>query len=72
MVMECLHHPQVIWDQDLTDLLQMIWVECILIWMMQAHTMDQDLMDLKDLLREQTWTVMEWLRLRHLMIRQMM
>jgi hypothetical protein len=62
---------QGIWDQDQTDhwdLHLMIWVECILIWMMQVHIMDQDLKDLKDLLRERIWTVMEWLLHLHLMI----
>ena len=63
-------HLRVIWDQ--VDLHQMVWVTCILIWMMQVHTMDQDPTDLKDLLREQIWTVMEWLRLHHLMIHPMM
>jgi hypothetical protein len=64
-------HLQGIWDQDQTDQWPphlMIWVECILIWMMQVHIMDQDLKDLKDLLREQIWTVMEWLLHLHLMI----
>ena len=46
----------------------MIWVECILTWMMQVHIMDQDLKDLKDLLQERIWTVMEWLLHLHLMI----
>jgi hypothetical protein len=53
---------------DQWDLLLMIWVECILTWMMQVHIMDQDLKDLKDLLQERIWTVMEWLLHLHLMI----
>ena len=61
---------QEIWDQ--VDLHQMVWVTCILIWMMQVHTMDQDPTDLKDLLRERIWMVMEWLRLHHPMIHPMM
>ena len=67
--------PQEIWDQDQMDqwdLHLMIWVECILIWTMQVHIMDQDLKDLKDLLRERIWTVMEWLPHRHQMIQLMM
>ena len=53
---------------DQWDLHQMIWVECILIWMMQVRIMDQDLKDQMDLLQELIWTVMEWLLHRHLMI----
>ena len=71
MVTECLHHLQVIWDQDQMDqwdLHQMIWVECILTWMTLVHIINQDQTDLKDLLRELTWMATEWLRLHHLMI----
>ena len=62
---------QEIWDQDLMDLPQMVWVICIHIWMMQELTMDQ-LMDQWDLLLMQTWTVMEWLHHPHPMILLMM
>ena len=65
-------HLKVIWDQDQTDLHQMVWVTCILIWMMQEHTMDQDQKDQKVLLQARIWMVMEWLLLHHLTIRPMM
>jgi hypothetical protein len=61
-------HQKVTWQ----DLHQMVWVKCILIWMMQVHIMDQDLKDQMDLHQEQTWTEMEWLHLHHLMIHLMM
>ena len=53
---------------DQWDLHQMIWVECILIWMMQVRIMDQDLKDQMDLLQEQIWMATAWLRLHHLTI----
>jgi hypothetical protein len=65
-------HLRVIWDQDLTDLHQMIWVTCILIWMMQVHIMDLDLKDQMDLHQEQIWMATAWLRLLHQMIHLMM
>ncbi len=51
---------------DQWDLHQMIWVECILIWMMQVHIMDQDLKDQMDLHQELIWMGMVWLLHRHL------
>jgi hypothetical protein len=71
MVTVCLHLHRVTWDQDQTDqwdLRKTGWEKCILIWMMQVLTMDQDLRDQMDLLRELTWMATEWLRLHHLMI----
>ena len=62
------------WDQEIwgqVDLHQMVWVTCILIWMMQELIMDQDLKVQTVLLQEQIWMVMEWLRLHHLMIQPM-
>ena len=73
MATEWLHRLQVIWDQETDQWTSTRWMgKCILIWMTQVLTMDQDLRDQTGLLLELIWMATEWLRLHHLMIQPMM